>query len=204
MEGMERICQSCGMAMDSPELHGTHGDGHRNGDYCIRCYRNGLFSSIDDLIAANASGMIPREKLHALKRWMDDEDKASWILDRCGYITLSTIDEDGCPRPVAIDPITHDGIREIWMTTYRSSAKVRHLKADPKAGISFVREADSVTLTGTAEAITEKETLRRFWKDIFIRYFPAGPDDEGYCLIRFSASKARLWIDGVASTLSFR
>lgn len=202
MEGMERICQSCGMAMDSPELHGTHGDGHRNGDYCIRCYRNGLFtcSSID--IAANEG--ISEKRLHALKRWMDDEDKASWILDRCGYITLSTIDEDGCPRPVAIDPITHDGIREIWMTTYRSSAKVRHLKADPKAGISFVREADSVTLTGTAEAITEKETLRRFWKDIFIRYFPAGPDDEGYCLIRFSASKARLWIDGVASTLSFR
>ena len=192
MEGKERICQSCGMAMDSSELHGTHGDGHRNGLFTC--------SSID--IAANEG--ISEKRLHALKRWMDDEDKASWILDRCGYITLSTIDEDGCPRPVAIDPIAHDGIREIWMTTYRSSAKVRHLKADPKAGISFVREADSVTLTGTAEAITEKETLRRFWKDIFIRYFPAGPDDEGYCLIRFSASKARLWIDGVASTLSFR
>lgn len=44
---------------------------------------------------------------------MKDVDKASWILDRCGYVTLSTIDEEGFPRPVAIDVISHDGIRKL-------------------------------------------------------------------------------------------
>ena len=43
MEEMH-ICQSCGRIIDSPELFGTHGDGHRNEDYCINCFKNGVFS----------------------------------------------------------------------------------------------------------------------------------------------------------------
>ena len=104
--------------------------------------------------------------------------------------------EEGFPRPVAIDVIAHDGIREIWMTTYRNSAKARHLLRDQKAGVAFVREADSASLTGKAEVVTDKDTLRRYWKDFFSHYYPDGPYDENYCLIRFSTQKAKLWIDG--------
>lgn len=187
------ICQSCGKAIDSPDLFGTHGDGHRNEDYCIRCYKNGVFTCTPNAMQLRSD----------LKRWMKDEDKASWILDRCGYVTLSTINEEGFPRPVAIDVIAHEGIREIWMTTYRNSAKARHLMVNRKAGISFVREADSASLTGKAEVVTDKDTLRRYWKDFFSHYYPDGPFDENYCLIRFSTQKAILWIDGKHSVITF-
>lgn len=187
------ICQSCGRIIDSPELFGTHGDGHRNKDYCIHCYENGTFT-------CNQNAMKLRPDL---KRWMKNEDKASWILDRCGYVILSTINEEGFPRPVAIDVIAHEGIREIWMTTYRNSAKARHLLRNQKAGVAFVREADSASLTGKAEIITDKDTLRRFWKDFFIHYYTGGPFDENYCLIRFSTQKAKLWIDGKHSVITF-
>ena len=192
MEG-KHICQSCGTAIDSSDLFGTHGDGHMNEDYCINCYQNGIFISNQDAMQHQPD----------LKRWMKDEDKASWIIDRCGYVTLSTIDEQGFPRPVAIDVIQHDGIREIWMTTYRNSAKAMHIFSNPKAGISFVREADSISLTETAEVITEKDMLRPYWKDSFIHYYPDAVDDENHCLIRFSAKTAKLWIDGKSSALSF-
>lgn len=102
-----------------------------------------------------------------------------------------------------MDVIAHDGIREIWMTTYRNSAKARRLLNNQKAGISFVREADSASLTGKAEIIADKDTLRRFWKDFFFHYYPDGPSDEKYCLIRFSTQEAILWIDGKRSTFSF-
>ena len=59
------------------------------------------------------------------------------------------------------------------------------------------------SLTGIAEVITEKNALKRFWKDVFAHYYPAGPDDENYCLISFSAKRAKLWIDGLSSFLSF-
>ena len=107
-------------------------------------------------------------------------NKASWILDRCGYATLSIIDEQGFPQSSAINAIPHHGIREIWMTTYRSSAKAAHISSDSKAGISFVREAGSVSLTGKAEAGT----------------------DENYCLIRFPTLKAILRVDGRHSTIT--
>ena len=121
--------------------------------------------------------------LPTLKRWMKAEDKASWILDHTGYVTLSTIDEEGFPRPVAIDVISHVGIKTIWMTTFRNSNKARQLMKSPKAGISFVHEADSVTLTGIAEA--------------------DGPDDENYCLIRFTTRKAVCWIDSEKKEFCF-
>ena len=191
MEEMH-ICQSCGRIIDSPELFGTHGDGHRNEDYCINCFENGVFSCGSEVVQPVG-----------LKRWMKDEDKASWILDRCGYVILSTINEEGFPRPVAIDVIAHEGIREIWMTTYRNSTKARHLMVNRKAGISFVRDADSASLTGKAEVVTDKDTLRRYWKDFFSHYYPDGPYDENYCLIRFSTQKARLWIDGKHSVITF-
>ena len=66
---------------------------------------------------------------------------------------------------------------------------------NPKAGISFVHEADSVTLTGIAEIITDSTILHEFWKDVFINYYPDGLDDENYCLIRFTTQKAICWID---------
>ena len=168
------ICQSCGRIIDSPELFGTHGDGHRNEDYCINCFKNGVFSCGSEVVQPVG-----------LKRWMKDED------------------EEGFPRPVAIDVIAHDGIREIWMTTYRNSAKARHLLRNQKAGVAFVREADSASLTGKAEVVTGKDTLRRYWKDFFSHYYPDGPYDENYCLIRFSTQKAKLWIDGKHSVITF-
>ena len=189
----KHICQSCGMNINSPEQFGTHGDGHRNEDYCIHCYENGVFTCNQNATQLRSD----------LKRWMKDEDKASWILDRCGYVTLSTVDEHGFPRPVAMDVIAHDGIRQIWMTTYRNSAKARHLLRNQKAGVSFVREADSASLTGKAEVITDNDTLRRFWKDFFFHYYPDGPCDGNYCLIRFSTQEAVLWIDGKHATISF-
>ncbi len=38
-----RICQSCGMPMESAELYGTDADGSINADYCKYCYTDGEF-----------------------------------------------------------------------------------------------------------------------------------------------------------------
>lgn len=38
-----KICQSCGMPMDSEELFGTNKDGSKNSDYCKYCYVDGEF-----------------------------------------------------------------------------------------------------------------------------------------------------------------
>ena len=198
MEKEMRICQSCGLPMPSEDLLGTHGDGHPCTEYCRNCFQKGLFTSysIDEQRKAiSASERKETLDLRTLKRWMPVMQQAAWILDRCGYVFLSTIDGNGFPRPVAIDVLRHDGIAELWMTTALSSEKVKHLRTCPKAGICFVYEADSVTLTGTAEIVTDKKTLHTFWRYFMIHYFPQGPDDPDYCILRFHTREATLWID---------
>ena len=38
-----KICQSCGMPMGNEELYGTNADGSKNSEYCIYCYKKGIF-----------------------------------------------------------------------------------------------------------------------------------------------------------------
>ena len=179
-------------------MFGTHGDGHPCSEYCRNCFQKGFFTaaSLDEQQKAIAvSGRKGHADLSNLKRWMPAVQQAAWILDRCGYVTLSTIDENGFPRPVAIDVLRHDGIATLWMTTSLSSGKVKHLRKEPKAGICYVHEADSVTLTGTAEIIADMETRHAFWKDFMKHYFPEGPDDPDYCILCFHSEEATFWID---------
>ena len=124
---------------------------------------------------------------------MNAKDNSRTSFDR--QAATYDIDGNGFPRPVAIDVLRHDGIATLWMTTSLSSEKVKHLRKEPKAGICYVHEADSVTLTGTAEIIDDMETRHAFWKDFMAHYFPKGPDDPDYCILRFEAAEATLWID---------
>ena len=173
-----RVCQSCGLPMPDGELFGTHGDGHPCTEYCRNCFQNGLFTaaSLEEVrksIAVSGRNDVP--DLSTLKRWMPAGQQASWILTQCGYVTLSTVDGNGYPRPVAIDVLRHDGIAALWMTTSLSSEKVKHLRSNPHA----------------------------FWRDYMSHYFPQGPDDPEYCILCFHSRKATLWIDRKFSKYSF-
>jgi len=53
----QKICQSCGMPMVTPEEFGTNGDGSLNKDYCAYCFKDGSFTveaSMDEMIARYA------------------------------------------------------------------------------------------------------------------------------------------------------
>lgn len=86
----EKICQSCGMNMNSEQDFGTNADGTKNMDYCHYCYQNGAFTRdvtmeemmetnlkyIDEWNRATGNNMtadearpILREFLSTLKRW---------------------------------------------------------------------------------------------------------------------------------------
>ncbi len=216
----EYTCQSCGLGIDDESMLGTYPDGRKNTDYCIHCFRDGEFAhpgiTMEEQIELNLSGdnlenfnrsedtsfslegarKVMNLYFPSLKRWMPVVSKASWILERTGYGVLSTINENGFPVPAAVDIIAGKGIRELWMTTFRSSHKVRNIERNPRCGMCFVHEADSISLAGCAEIITDSWHLQHFWKDGFSRYFPSGASDPEYCLIRFAAESAELWIDG--------
>ena len=213
----QRICQSCGMSMPTDDLLGTHGNGCLCTEYCCHCFQKGFFTnnSLEEQIELNAqpeslaafneasgSNFTKEEAIEGLrkflptlKRWMPIRQQAEWVLEQCGYITLSTVSENGYPRPVAIDLLRHTGISTLWMTTALSTEKVKHIRQNSKAGVCFVHEADSVTLTGKIEILTDAETRQSFWQDYMLHYFPQGVNDLDYCILCFHAKEAVLWID---------
>jgi len=80
-----KICQSCGMPMESPEDFGTDADGKKSKEYCQYCWQDGTFTSDVDLaefiemqvaIAVEKMGMeeseareVAQTTLPELNRW---------------------------------------------------------------------------------------------------------------------------------------
>ena len=49
-----KLCQSCGMPLESNEVFGTNADGSKNEDYCCYCFAEGEFTkdcTMDEMIA---------------------------------------------------------------------------------------------------------------------------------------------------------
>jgi hypothetical protein len=40
-----KICQSCGMPMNTEDMFGKNADGSKNEDYCTYCYPEGSFTN---------------------------------------------------------------------------------------------------------------------------------------------------------------
>ena len=124
------------------------------------------------------------------------KEKAAEILQRCEVVTLASVNEDGFPRPIPISKIKTESISSIWMATGTNSVKTKNFQSNPKAGLCFQENGNSVALTGEVEVVTDEKLKLELWQDWFIAHFPGGPTDPGYVLLKFNAHQATYFIDG--------
>ena len=124
------------------------------------------------------------------------KEKAIEILQRCGVVSLCSINEAGYPRPVPMAKVKTEGISTIWMSTGLDSWKTKDFLKNPKAGICYYEEGNSVALTGHVEVITDEKQKQEHWQDWFIAHFPKGATDPNYVLLKFQTNHATLYIDG--------
>ena len=103
--------------------------------------------------------------------------KAELLLEQCESVVLTSIDENGFPRPVPMSKVKAEGITTIWFATGTYSEKTEHFRVNPKAGVCFQKEINSVVLTG------------------YIEHFPGGVNDPTYCVLKFTAKRATYWLD---------
>lgn len=131
------------------------------------------------------------------------EKKAGILLDSCKVVTISSVDAQGYPRPCVVVKIKNEGFGTIWFATGTDSRKTAHFTQNPKAGLSYYAEEDSVTLTGRAEIITDTSVKNEVWSDWMFAHFPGGAMDPNYCLIKFTAVEATFFIDQAFETYQF-
>lgn len=124
------------------------------------------------------------------------KEKATEMLQRCEVVVLASVNKEGYPRPVPMSKIAAEGISTVWMSTGATSLKTIDFLSNPKAGLCFRENGNSVALMGEAEVVTDETIKRELWQDWFIEHFPGGPADSGYVLLKFKSNHATYWIEG--------
>lgn len=126
-------------------------------------------------------------------------EKATEILERCETVIITSVNEEGYPRPVPMSKIKTEGATTVWLATGKDSVKATDFAANPKAGLCYQEGGNSVALTGEVEIFEDEKTKQEMWQEWFIHHFPKGPTDPNYVLLKFQGNHATFWIDGYFS-----
>ena len=82
------------------------------------------------------------------------KEKAEQLLQRCEVVVITSVNEEGYPRPVPMSKIKSEGYSVVWMATGNDSLKTKDFRLNPKAGLCYSENGNSVALTGEVEVIT--------------------------------------------------
>jgi len=107
------------------------------------------------------------------------------------YSKLITFGTDGAPRGRIMTnlPIGNDMV--IWFATGLSTSKIKDIKKNPNVSV-FVDDPNDQTnasIIGKAQIITDGKLKKKFWQEPFGFFFPGGPTDPDYCLLKIVPRK---------------
>ena len=107
------------------------------------------------------------------------------------YSKLITFGLDGAPhgRIMTNLPLGKDMV--IWFATGLSTNKIKDIKKNPTVSV-FVDDPDDQTyasIIGKAEIVTANRLRKKFWQEPFGFFFPKGPSDLEYCLLKITPRK---------------
>ena len=117
---------------------------------------------------------------------------------------LTTVDERGNlhSRPMSNNrQVEFDG--DLWFFTYGSSHKVDEVGRIPQVNASFadIESHQYVSLTGTAEVVSDPAKIRELWQPALRAWFPDGVDTPDIALLKVSVQRGEYW-DGSQSFLA--
>ncbi len=109
----------------------------------------------------------------------------------------SSIDENGYPIMRAmLAPRKREGLKEFYLTTNTSSAKVAAYRNNPKACLYFYDKKlyHGVLFKGEMEVIEDQAVKDEVWRDMDIIFYNNNIDPD-YCVLKFTAKMARYFSD---------
>lgn len=133
-----------------------------------------------------------------------DFEKLSEMIKEIDFCMLTTVDEnnDLHSRPMSLNSEVDDA-GNLWFFTSASSHKVSEVNRIPKCNVNFAAPDDNryVSITATAELITDRAKIKELWKPELKAWFPEGSDDPDLALLRVAIQKAEYW-DSPSSKLA--
>ncbi len=119
----------------------------------------------------------------------DDLRQAALAFLRQNPLThVATVDA-GAPRVRVMHAAQVDDDFTLWYCTFAKSGKVRQLALNPAVGLSLCDGEKDLRLTGTAVVLRDAAVRHALWRPEWLRYFPQGPDDPEYVVLKVSVER---------------
>ena len=121
---------------------------------------------------------------------------------------IATRDSEGrlMSQPLAMQVQHHAFDGELWFLTVDDSSTATRIAASPEVGVVLNSSSSWVSISGTAELSSDRDTIASMWDSSVEAWFPNGPDDEHLRALIVRAESAEYWDTPggkVATVLSF-
>jgi general stress protein 26 len=131
----------------------------------------------------------------------DELQKVAELVEEIKFAMLTTEEADGslCSRPMSTAQMDSNG--DLWFFTSLSSAKVKDCEHHREVNLSYahVEKLHFLSISGSAQAVRDKEKLNQLWTPWVQPWFPQGVDDPDLVLLKVSITHAEYW-DSPGST----
>jgi general stress protein 26 len=131
------------------------------------------------------------------------------LLEAAEPAYLATVDAEGFPHTRALFNLhnkdqwpelaaflaPHAADFAVYFGTNTSSAKVAHVRANPKACAYYCdpKEYRGLMLQGTLEIVDDGAVKRALWYDWWTKYYPGGVDDPDYTVLQLRPALAKYY-----------
>jgi len=127
---------------------------------------------------------------------MTVQEKALNAINSCELTMLGNINEQGNPQIKAMIKAKNEGLKVFWFCSNTSSKRVEQLKKDGNACLYFHNDSwEGVMLHGQAEVSYDDDIRKSFWQDNMKMYYPLGPLDPDFALIKFVSMNGNYYKD---------
>ena len=126
---------------------------------------------------------------------MTVQEKALNLINRCENGLLGNKDERGNPQIKAMIKTKNEGLNVFWFCSNTSSKRYQQIKKDGNTCLYFFDGYEGVMLRGSAECSYDDDMRKLFWQDGMYIYYPLGPLDPDFVLIKFTAKSGNYYKD---------
>jgi len=129
-------------------------------------------------------------------------ERVRQCIRKAGVAHFITCGAEGYPRTRGMEDHNGGAAFIFHFFTSASTRKVAEIKANPRVTLGYYDKdsGDYACIFGQAAVLTDDATRAAFWQPAWTRYWPAGPTDPEYVVIRIVAEAVEFFDMG-AETL---
>lgn len=131
------------------------------------------------------------------------------LMEKTKAVFLATVDAKGVPYIRALNNLRsrreYPGLRGFfrllenpfvtYLTTFSTSAKAKQIREHPEVALYYCRPEHffGVMLSGCVATVRDKSIKEALWQEQWECFWPKGPKDPKYRVLRFDPNGARGW-----------